>query len=198
MLLCCHLQYEADLLRRAGAVSLIARQNKAARLLAPQRQAASLAAGLLLRHGLLLHGLSDPVLLTDPKGRPYLEGNAVFFSLSHSGDYAACAISAGAVGVDIQKIVPVNERVVRRFCTGEELSLLSHRPDAERAVIELWALKESYLKASGISTEEVFRTGFVVSEGKVVSGPDGWKFSLYDDIAGYCLALCERDVEPPR
>lgn len=194
MLLCCHLQDQPGLLSRAERASLPQRREKAARIRSPKGKAASLAAGLLLRHGLFLHGLAGVPVETGPQGKPFLRGNPLFISLSHSGDYAACALSAVPVGVDIQRVVPVSERAIRRFCSGEELSWLAAQPDSARAAIELWALKESYLKASGLSTEAVFAASFSVGEDGVVSGPRGWSFTLYDQIEGYCLALCEKTV----
>ena len=107
MLLCCRLQYDGALLQRAEAASLPARRAKAERIRSVQGRAASLAAGLLLRHGLFLCGLGEDQIRTGPEGKPFLAGNPAFISLSHSGDYAACAIAPVPVGVDIQRIVPV-------------------------------------------------------------------------------------------
>ncbi len=192
LLLCCRLAYDGALLRRAEAVSLPARREKAAHLASPERRAASLAAGLLLRRGLRLCGLSEEGLRTDPDGRPWLEGNPAFVSLSHSGDYAACVIAKRPVGVDIQRIVPIRERTVRRFCTGEEWDSMAGRPDFMRRSVAHWTLKESYLKASGVSTAGAFAAGFQLDPDGSVQGPDGWEFALCDQVEGYLLAVCRR------
>lgn len=158
-----------------------------------QGRAASLAAGLLLRHGLFLCGLGEDQIRTGPEGKPFLAGNPAFISLSHSGDYAACAIAPVPVGVDIQRIVPVSARAVRRFCTAGELTWLERQPDPQRAAIALWALKESYLKASGALTEAVFASEFQIEAGGGAAGPAGWRFFLERRIEGYLLAVCEKD-----
>ena len=124
---------------------------------------------------------------------PFLAGNPAFISLSHSGDYAACAIAPVPVGVDIQRIVPVSARAVRRFCTAGELTWLERQPDPQRAAIALWALKESYLKASGALTEAVFAAEFQIEAGGGAAGPAGWRFFLERRIEGYLLAVCEKD-----
>ena len=98
MLLCCRLQYDGALLQRAEAASLPARREKAERIRSVQGRAASLAAGLLLRHGLFLCGLGEDQIRASPEGKPFLAGNPAFVSLSHSGDYAACAIAPVPVG----------------------------------------------------------------------------------------------------
>ena len=192
MLLCCRLQYDGALLQRAGAASLPARRAKAERIRSVQGRAASLAAGLLLRHGLFLCGLGEDQIRTGPEGKPFLAGNPAFISLSHSGDYAACAIAPVPVG-DIQRIVPVSARAVRRFCTAGELAWLERQPDPQRAAIALWALKESYLKASGALTEAVFAAEFQIEAGGGAAGPAGWRFFLERRIEGYLLAVCEKD-----
>ena len=171
MLLCCRLQYDGALLQRAEAASLPARRAKAERIRSVQGRAASLAAGLLLRHGLFLCGLGEDQIRTGPEGKPFLAGNPAFISLSHSGDYAACAIAPVPVGVDIQRI----------------------EPDPQRAAIALWALKESYLKASGALTEAVFAAEFQIEAGGGAAGPAGWRFFLERRIEGYLLAVCEKD-----
>lgn len=70
MLLCCRLQYDGALLQRAEAASLPARREKAERIRSVQGRAASLAAGLLLRHGLFLCGLGEDQIRASPEGKP--------------------------------------------------------------------------------------------------------------------------------
>ena len=159
MLLCCRLQYDGALLQRAGAASLPARRAKAERIRSVQGRAASLAAGLLLRHGLFLCGLGEDQIRTGPEGKPFLAGNPAFISLSHSG----------------------------------ELTWLERQPDPQRAAIALWALKESYLKASGALTKAVFAAEFQIEAGGGAAGPAGWRFFLDRRIEGYLLAVCEKD-----
>ncbi|MEG2204884.1 MAG: hypothetical protein RRY21_06970, partial [Oscillospiraceae bacterium] len=106
MLLCCHLPACPDdaLTARLLALSEPARRARAGALPA-QRRAASLAAGLLARLGQRRMGLSPAPLIRLENGAPGLEGSALCVSLSHSGSYAVCALSAQPIGVDVQKIV---------------------------------------------------------------------------------------------
>ncbi len=192
MLLCCHIQHDPDLLARAMALSLPERQKKAQGIRNEQARAASLAAGLLLKYGLHRCGVLDTDMRYTQKGKPYLAGNPLYFSLSHSGAYAACAIGQKAVGVDIQKIVPVSQRAVLRFCTAEEQRCLSGSHDLERDVIRLWALKESWLKAAGKKPADMFKASFRL-RGTIAKGPRGFVYRLYETIPGYILALCESE-----
>ena len=76
-----------------------------------------------------------------PMGKPYLDGAPFCFNLSHSGDFVVCALSDTAVGVDIEKIVPISLKAMRRFI-GENVILPSEQ-------IRLWTHYESYGKMVG-------------------------------------------------
>ncbi len=190
MLLCCHIVYDAALLEKAMTLNAPERQKKARGIRDERARAASLAAGLLLKYGLCRCGVPSAELQYTEKGKPYLAGGALHFSLSHSGEYAACAIDLNPVGVDIQKIVPVSERAVSRFCTASEQRYLRGSRDFERDVIRLWALKESWLKAAGKSAADMFAAAFIL-RGNAIEGPAGFIYRLYEDIPGYILAICE-------
>ena len=190
MLLCCHIVYDDALLEKVMALNTPERQRKAQGIRDERARAASLAAGLLLKYGLCRCGVPDAGLQYTEKGKPYLAGGALHFSLSHSGEYAACAIGCNPVGVDIQKIVPVSQRVISRFCTASEQRCLSGSRDLERDVIRLWALKESWLKAAGKSAADMFAAVFIL-RGDAIEGPAGFSYRLYEDIPGYILAVCE-------
>ena len=82
-------------------------------------------------------------------GAPYLtEYPDLPISISHSGGYAACALSrdsAGKIGIDIEKIDPcVIEHIFKVAFTDREQSILKRCSDA--AVFEAWTAKEAYLK----------------------------------------------------
>lgn len=193
MLLCCHIEYDDTLLEQAMRLSLPERRQRAQAIRNGQVRAASLTAGLLLRYGLGRYGVFDADIAYTKAGKPHLLNSPLHFSLSHSGDYAACAISERPVGVDIQKIVPVSQRVVSRFCTAEERRYLSGSADSERDVIRLWALKESWLKAAGKSAADMFNVAFALRKDRFAEGPAGFACRLYEQIPGYILAVCESE-----
>jgi phosphopantetheinyl transferase len=76
-------------------------------------------------------------------------GNACIerLSLSHSGPYAAAAIAAGPIGIDIQVPREVNPRVTHLFLTAEEETALS-RCAVEDALLHFWCAKEAAWKAA--------------------------------------------------
>ena len=95
----------------------------------------------------------DPETLTiehGVHGKPYFkERGDIFFNISHSGDFAAAAVCGYPVGVDIQVFRPVKNSLINKLCSAEEKSYINSSSDKSRAFIELWTLKESYIKATG-------------------------------------------------
>ena len=90
-----------------------------------------------------------PTIVREPDGRPVLSGCEKHFSLSHSGVYAACALSDAPVGLDIQTPRSVDESFSARFLASEERSYIEQSADKSVAFAEIWTRKESLLKASG-------------------------------------------------
>ncbi len=90
-----------------------------------------------------------------PSGKPYLAGQPDYhFNLSHSGPWVAAAEHPSAVGVDVEAVarrpIPV-EAFAQRFLSRVEAADLLALPAQERLVhfLDLWTLKESYVKALG-------------------------------------------------
>ena len=97
-----------------------------------------LAFALDVEYGLKLSELTEK---REEKGKPYLEGVSVHYNLSHSGDYAVCALSDRRVGVDVEKITPISVKVMRRFFGKTVFS--------PREQMRLWTRYESYGKMMG-------------------------------------------------
>jgi 4'-phosphopantetheinyl transferase len=91
-------------------------------------------------------------------GKPFLDapapGRSLRFSLSHSADLALVAVSLGReVGVDVERVRPRAdlEGFAARYFSPRERDALARVPpgDRLRAFLEIWTLKEAYLKACG-------------------------------------------------
>jgi 4'-phosphopantetheinyl transferase len=116
----------------------------------------------LIGRGLLRQGLgrvlgvapSEVVLEERPGQAPRLCGvgsGVAEFSLSHSGPWIACAVSADtAVGVDIEAIDLRRDvlSLAQAAFSAEQCAWLSARPEADRAraFYELWSLAEARIK----------------------------------------------------
>lgn len=84
-------------------------------------------------------------------GKPYLPGYTDFhFNLSHTVGAVTLAVSDNPVGVDMERIRPINRRLAERFFTEhEQRYILSAEQTADRLFFEVWTRKEAFLKRSG-------------------------------------------------
>lgn len=115
-------------------------------------QKRSLAAGLLLEQILNERGYSGDMVAAEESGKLYLPGvDDFFFSLSHSGEYAACVVSDVPVGVDIQQKRETRANIARRFFQCEEAEHIEKQPKEKQTdmFFRYWTGKESYLKLKG-------------------------------------------------
>ena len=105
-------------------------------------------------------------------GKPYIKNcDDIHFNISHSGDYAVCAISDCEVGIDIQKIEKPNLQVAKRFFAKNEYEYIANQPDEKSksdAFYRIWTLKESFVKAIGVGTNLSFDSfGFDITGEKI-------------------------------
>ena len=170
-------------------------------------KALSLGAGLLLNFALLSEA---PGLMIPPRfrleawGKPFLaEHEAPAISLTHSGEYAACAIGREEVGVDIEQVGSADADVACRCFVGQELSRVmpdGHHLDAEE-FYRLWTMKESFIKriGTGLSLDPLWFEILTGERFLVRQDYDTrcYHCKLYEELPGYKLALCMSDGEFP-
>lgn len=177
------------------------RRNKILRCKNEKDKLRSLIAGLLLRFALEQEGIDyeKSEFIYGEHGKPmllhykYMEeamdirksSKKVFFSLTHSQDGVACAISDENIGIDLEqtnRTLFSKDRqeqllsMVKRICTQRECVYFSNLPKEKRikAYVELWTRKESFAKADG--------RGMAIGFGKV---------EVLDDGLFSCKTSCE-------
>lgn len=181
------------------------RLEKATTLKNEKERQRSIYAGLLLRHAFLEEGHSEDAwqrieIAEGSYGKPYLSNcEGFFYSLSHSGEWAVCAVDDMETGADIQKVGALKMAVARRFYSEEEHDrLLSYEPDRNKQTLELyriWAAKESCVKltgrgiGAGISR---YVTDSAYTQIKDTEKNDRFFIQLYEDIPGYIICVCSR------
>ncbi len=83
----------------------------------------------------------------DTNGKLYLkENNGLYVNLSHSGNYAVCAVHTKPVGVDIQQCRKCDSKLAERFFTPSETTAINC---GSVSFFEIWTKKESFVKAVG-------------------------------------------------
>lgn len=92
---------------------------------------------------------------TGTHGKPELTSYPdIHFNISHCEEIAVCALSRHEIGVDIEKIRPFRDSIIRKALTLEEQEFLKQMSTDDRSHWEwffrLWTLKESRIKHSGM------------------------------------------------
>ena len=109
----------------------------------------SLGVELLLQYALKEQQLPYYGLCYDETGKPLLiNQNEIHISLSHSGNYCACALSNDIVGIDVQEWIGATPLIPKRFFSKEEQQFLESLPlsKKEQAFYSLWCRKECLIK----------------------------------------------------
>lgn len=83
-----------------------------------------------------------------------LAGGEFAFNLSHSGEWAICAVARrGPLGIDIERVREMNDAagLARRYFSAAEVGVWQRLAPAEQraAFFRCWTRKEAYLKALG-------------------------------------------------
>lgn len=198
-------------------------QEKVSGCARPGTRAQSMGGQLLLQYGahkkaamegprspsILWRQLSYPQLLEEipfplplqaacePRGKPFIRQVPWHYNLSHSGDFAALAVSDAPVGIDIQQMCPYRESVVKRFFSQEEADAFEKGyfeyireggrvADASPRMslfYTLWCRKEAYGKLTGTGlTEDVLKRNMLKDT--------GMGMYEYGEIPGYCVCVC--------
>lgn len=109
----------------------------------------SLGAGILLKKACVDFNIEnfDNDIIYNEKGKPFFKNSQIKFNISHSDNLVALAISEKDVGIDVEFIKPVNQKLFDKVFSLKEKQdfLLSEKEN----FFKLWTLKESYIKLLG-------------------------------------------------
>jgi 4'-phosphopantetheinyl transferase len=132
-------------------------------------------------------------------GKPFFNGVEDFhYNISHSGDWIICAINNMEIGIDIEKIQPVDFEIAEQFFSKEEYYDLMRKKDMDRIeyFYELWTLKESYIKAIGKGLSIPLNSFSLSVENKIITLDNKNKenkdfyFKQYNIDSNYKMAVC--------
>ena len=137
------------------------------------------------------------------KGKPYIQGVNIHFSISHSENIWICAVCDKNVGADIQKIRKSRYRdIADRFFTKAEKEYVD--AFGEEGFFEIWVRKEAYVKYTGSGMGQGFSTFSVAEDGMLskvtVNGVAVGKFTemkIDNDVKGcICTEIYDKKDFP--
>lgn len=128
-------------------------------------------------------------------GRPYLD-LPLDFNISHSGDFVICAASQNCrVGIDIEEWNNIDFREFKRIFTQKEWSMMNRTKDTIPAFFNIWAQKESIIKADGRGLSKPLNE-IEVNNIKVEDREVMWHLSKLDLFKGYSSWLATNQSNP--
>lgn len=87
---------------------------------------------------------------TNDYGKPFLKGRDDFqFNLSHSGIWVVGAMDNLPIGIDVERIQPIDLDISENYFSPDEHQDLMAQVDKFAYFFTLWSLKESYIKIVG-------------------------------------------------
>ncbi len=87
---------------------------------------------------------------TNDYGKPFLKEREDFqFNLSHSGIWVVCAVDDRHIGIDVERIQPIDLDISKNYFSPDEHQDLMSKANKFSYFFTLWSLKESYIKIKG-------------------------------------------------
>ena len=137
-------------------------------------------------------GEAAPALLRTARterGKPFFpERTELCCSVTHSGGYWLCALSARPLGLDLERERPVDAaRLARRFFLPEEADWLERRPED---FFLFWTAKESLVKYAGTGLPGHLRDVSLLRGGALTDCVGPLRLTRLPFAPGFVLTLC--------
>lgn len=131
-----------------------------------------------------------PEILKTGVGKPFLDGNPLCFSISHSGGRAVIAVSSRPVGVDIELCRGKRRPVIEKSFPDDEKSEIN----SERDFLAHWTAREAFIKKRGLTLAGTLRKlAFVKGEMYLDGVRQSEEIEIYNIDRGV-LAVCTEKI----
>ena len=95
-------------------------------------------------------GREMPPVLAAERGKPYFQGDALHFSISHTKHYVFVALSDRPIGIDAEEMDrPIRSELAEKILSPAERQRYEAAPDKRVALLKFWVLKEAQAKCTG-------------------------------------------------
>lgn len=150
----------------------------------------SLAGLLLLRRGVkTLYGIDDYSVKYSENGKPLLD--FCFFSISHSGGLAVCAVSDKPIGIDTEALREIKPHESYMLFSENESRYVNERPELRSVrYLRLWTMKEALIKLKGGKLWDAGEYCFPDITDDPIYLLGNLRFTTEND-GGYIITVCE-------
>ncbi len=126
-------------------------------------------------------------------GKPYPINIDLHFNVSHCEDYVVCVVDSKPVGIDIEKIRPINLKIAKKFFSEEEQEYIfghiateeDFEKDTENDILEkffrVWTSKEAYLKYTGDGICADLKNAKINTQNIITEIIDGYVITIYHE-----------------
>lgn len=177
------------------------RLRKLSKLIVPIKRQQGIVTEMLLAHALktVFPDIRLPLRIdVSELGKPVLADKLLHFSLSHSGDFAACVLSDREVGIDIETKAVYKSDLAERFFNAEDKIMIDSSINKDEMFSYLWTAKESALKYIGTGLARSLSDIIVMSGDKLCVAPENIILSVYHFYKdGVHLSVCTENMEYP-
>ncbi|WP_405296503.1 4'-phosphopantetheinyl transferase family protein [Methanobrevibacter sp.] len=168
------------------------RKHKVDRFMFDRDKRLSAGAYLLLMKLLFEENITEPHFKFGKYGKAYISNHEdIYFNLSHSNKFVACAISDREVGVDIELIdSAIDLNIAKHYFFAGEYESIMNSTDPADEFFNYWVLKESYMKYTGLGFNLKLEDFEIVIGDEIYLKDDenNLKFTLFD-LGEYKLAV---------
>ena len=134
------------------------------------------------------YGKTDYTVTYNENGKPLTD--FCCFSISHSDDLVACAVSDKPVGIDIEKKKPIKKRKTYPLFSKEESEYVNRSEDVSLAFLTLWTRKEAYIKAVGGKLTDMAKFSLVDDRLSLKDRYNGFDIQT-EETHDYLISSCE-------
>lgn len=114
-----------------------------------------------------------------------------YFNISHSHDYAIVACSNNRIGVDIEKIRDVDDKMINYFCNFHEKEYVLNSKDRNKAFFTIFCLKEAFFKMVGTSIRNFSDIEFTFHGDKILCSSQNISITIQYELLGYVFIIIE-------
>lgn len=137
-------------------------------------------------------------------GKPFITNVPDFhYNLSHSGKWVVCAVDYYPLGIDVERIKPIDFSIAERFFSQTEYMDLMEKKEEERLgyFYDLWTLKESYIKARGKGLSLPLSSFSIRKNNATITieseSDESWYFMQYPIDPDYKFSVCAGNFHFP-